>query len=364
MASENAPAGGAGGRDGAAGRRQMTALAAGMRADGVVAPFAPAGPRDGPTFEAYVDQALVPGPRPGGLVVLDRLQAHRGRAVARAVRRAGAGAWYLPPYSPDHNPIEHAWSKGNGALRAAAAQDPGGPAARGRGRDRPAPPAQLRPLRLSRHTHVQSALIDAEFGPAADHPGHGPVVGLPPAHLVPLPGRDELEGIVVRPANQRLVPAGPEVEGRPPGPAEPVGPGRIAADADQGPGGGRHPVPEWGRGVHPVPPAELVDREQLGHEARSRPGGRPTRNRPCGERRAVRVGAGDSGMMHTRRGTEKQLSNYLYLTPRPAARDIRTATECTDARVEPPPHLALPKLAQPWVCKAGAASFCDVVRFE
>jgi transposase len=101
---------------------RMTTLVAGIRADGVVAPFALAGAMDGRTFEAYVEQALVPCLRPGDLVVLDRLQAHRGRAVARAVRRAGAGVWYLPPYSPDYNPIEHVWSKVKGALRTAAAR--------------------------------------------------------------------------------------------------------------------------------------------------------------------------------------------------------------------------------------------------
>lgn len=101
---------------------RMTTPVAGIRADGAVAPFAVEGAMDARTFEAYVEQVLVPCLRPGDLVVLDRLQAHRGRAVARAVRRAGAGVWYLPPYSPDYNPIEHVWSKVKGALRTAAAR--------------------------------------------------------------------------------------------------------------------------------------------------------------------------------------------------------------------------------------------------
>jgi transposase len=104
------------------GHWQMTTLVAGIRADGPVAPFAFTGAMDGPTFRAYVEQVLAPCLRPGDLVVLDRLAAHRGRAVARAVRRAGAGVWYLPPYSPDYNPIEHIWSKVKGALRTAAAR--------------------------------------------------------------------------------------------------------------------------------------------------------------------------------------------------------------------------------------------------
>ena len=87
-----------------------------------MAPFALTGPMDALTFEAYVEQVLVPCLRPGDIVVLDRLQAHRGRAVARAVRRAGAGVWYLPPYSPDYNPIENIWPKVKGRLRTVAAR--------------------------------------------------------------------------------------------------------------------------------------------------------------------------------------------------------------------------------------------------
>jgi transposase len=104
------------------GHWRMTTLVAGIRADGVVAPFALEGSMDGLTFESYVEQILVPCLRPGDIVVLDRLSAHRGGAVARAVRKAGAGVWYLPPYSPDFNPIENIWSKVKGALRSAAAR--------------------------------------------------------------------------------------------------------------------------------------------------------------------------------------------------------------------------------------------------
>lgn len=69
----------------------MTTLVAGIRGDGVVAPFALTGSMDGLTFESYVEQILVPCLRPGDIVVLDRLQAHRGRAVGRAIRKTGAG---------------------------------------------------------------------------------------------------------------------------------------------------------------------------------------------------------------------------------------------------------------------------------
>lgn len=104
------------------GQWQATTLVAGLRPDGVVAPFALTGAMDAATFEAYVAQVLVPCLRPGDVVVLDRLGAHRGRAVARAIRQAGAGVWYLPPYSPDYNPIEHIWSKVKGVLRTVAAR--------------------------------------------------------------------------------------------------------------------------------------------------------------------------------------------------------------------------------------------------
>jgi transposase len=101
---------------------QMTTLVAAIRGDGVVAPFALTGAMDGLTFESYVEQILVPCLRPGDIVVLDRLQSHRGRAVGRAIRKSGAGVWYLPPYSPDYNPIENIWSKVKAILRQTAAR--------------------------------------------------------------------------------------------------------------------------------------------------------------------------------------------------------------------------------------------------
>jgi transposase len=99
------------------GHWQMTTLVAGIRADGIVAPFALTGAMDAVAFESYVEQILVPCLRPGDIVVLDRLSAHRGSAVGRAIRGAGAGVWYLPPYSPDYNPIEPIWAKVKGQLR-------------------------------------------------------------------------------------------------------------------------------------------------------------------------------------------------------------------------------------------------------
>jgi len=70
-------------------------------------------------FEAFVAQVLVPTLRPGDLVILDNLSSHKGAGVARLIRAAQADVLYLPPYSPDLNPIEHAFSKIKQALRSA-----------------------------------------------------------------------------------------------------------------------------------------------------------------------------------------------------------------------------------------------------
>ncbi len=120
---------------------QMTTLVAGMRADGVLAPFALTGSMDGFTFESYVEPIPLPCLRPGDIVVLDRLQAHRGRAVGRAIRKSGAGVWYLPPYSPDYNPIENMGSKVEGDTASDGSEDGG---RCGGGLRRPWPLSRLR----------------------------------------------------------------------------------------------------------------------------------------------------------------------------------------------------------------------------
>ncbi len=101
---------------------RMTTLIGAVRRDGVVATLAFEGATDAAAFRAYVEQVLVPALRPGDIVLLDNLAAHKGAAVARAIRKAGAGVWYLPPYSPDFNPIENVWSKVKAFLRTAAAR--------------------------------------------------------------------------------------------------------------------------------------------------------------------------------------------------------------------------------------------------
>jgi transposase len=80
------------------------------------------GPMDGPAFQAYVKEVLAPTLRPGDIVVMDNLPAHKRAEVRIAIEAVGAGLPYLPPYSPDFNPIEMAFAKLKAALRKAAAR--------------------------------------------------------------------------------------------------------------------------------------------------------------------------------------------------------------------------------------------------
>jgi transposase len=95
-----------------------TVIAA-LRLDGLSAPAVFDGPIDTPTFVAYVDQVLVPTLRPGDVVVLDNLAVHKQPEVRAAIERVGALVRFLPPYSPDFNPIEQAFAKLKAFLRAA-----------------------------------------------------------------------------------------------------------------------------------------------------------------------------------------------------------------------------------------------------
>ena len=80
------------------------------------------GPMDGDAFLAYVTQVLVPELTPGDIVVMDNLPSHKVTGVRLAIEAAGASLLYLPPYSPDFNPIEMAFSKLKAILRQAAAR--------------------------------------------------------------------------------------------------------------------------------------------------------------------------------------------------------------------------------------------------
>lgn len=93
-----------------------------IRLDGSTAPMVLEGACDGVSFLAYINQVLVPSLRPGDIVIMDNLSAHKVAGVQEAVERAGAEVWYLPPYSPDLNPIEKMWSKIKSFLRHAKAR--------------------------------------------------------------------------------------------------------------------------------------------------------------------------------------------------------------------------------------------------
>lgn len=101
------------------GHWQTHTVVAGLRFDGLVAPAVFDGPIDNATFLAYVEQVLVPVLRPGDVVVLDNLTMHKQPEVHAAVERVGARLRFLPPYSPDFNPIEQAFAKLKAFLRAA-----------------------------------------------------------------------------------------------------------------------------------------------------------------------------------------------------------------------------------------------------
>jgi transposase len=93
---------------------------AGLRHRAMVAPFVLEGAMNGLMFLAYVQQGLVPTLRRGDIVVMDNLPAHKVAGVEQAIEAAGATLLYLPPYSPDLNPIEPAFSKVKAHLRKAA----------------------------------------------------------------------------------------------------------------------------------------------------------------------------------------------------------------------------------------------------
>ncbi len=102
------------------GHWKTTTFVAGLRLCGLVAPMVLDGPINRDAFMAYVRQVLVPELSPGDIVVMDNLSSHKGPAVREAIEAAGAKLLYLPPYSPDFNPIENAFAKLKALLRKAA----------------------------------------------------------------------------------------------------------------------------------------------------------------------------------------------------------------------------------------------------
>lgn len=97
-----------------------TTFTAGLRQDGIVAPLVLDGPINGEAFLAYVEQFLAPGLSPGDIVIMDNLSAHKISGVAAAIEAVGAELLYLPPYSPDLNPIEMMFSKLKALIRKGA----------------------------------------------------------------------------------------------------------------------------------------------------------------------------------------------------------------------------------------------------
>ena len=96
----------------------MTFLAA-LRHDAITAPCVFDGPINGESFRLYVDQILVPSLKQGDIVIMDNLGSHKSQVVRQSIRAAGARLFFLPPYSPDLNPIEQVFAKLKHILRKA-----------------------------------------------------------------------------------------------------------------------------------------------------------------------------------------------------------------------------------------------------
>ena len=104
------------------GHWKTTTFVGGLRLTGMTAPMTIDGAMDGPAFLAWVEQGLAPTLAPGDIVIMDNLPSHKPAAVRAAIERRGAELRYLPPYSPDLNPIEMAYSKLKALLKKAAAR--------------------------------------------------------------------------------------------------------------------------------------------------------------------------------------------------------------------------------------------------
>ena len=102
------------------GHWKTTTFTAGLRRCGLVAPYVLDGPMNGRAFLVYVEKILAPELRPGDIVIMDNLAAHKVQGVRTLIEAAGACLLYLPPYSPDLNPIEMAFAKLKALLRGAA----------------------------------------------------------------------------------------------------------------------------------------------------------------------------------------------------------------------------------------------------
>jgi transposase len=102
------------------GHWKITTFVAGLRCDAVTAPFVIDRPMNGPIFRTYLERCLIPTLTPGDIVIMDNLSSHKVAGVREAIEAAGARLVYLPPYSPDLNPIEQLFAKLKALLRKAA----------------------------------------------------------------------------------------------------------------------------------------------------------------------------------------------------------------------------------------------------
>lgn len=93
------------------GHWKITTFVAGLRRDAITAPFVIDQPMNSTIFKAYLEQCLVPALKPGDIVIMDNLSSHKSEKVRQIIEAAEASLLYLPPYSPDFNPIEQAFSK-------------------------------------------------------------------------------------------------------------------------------------------------------------------------------------------------------------------------------------------------------------
>lgn len=101
------------------GHWKTTTFIGGLRTSGFTAPLVLDGPMNGLAFKAYIEQFLAPTLKAGDIVIMDNLPAHKVTGIREAIERVGAKLLYLPPYSPDLNPIEMAFSKLKAILRKA-----------------------------------------------------------------------------------------------------------------------------------------------------------------------------------------------------------------------------------------------------
>lgn len=104
------------------GHWRTTTVIAGLAHHGMIAPFVMNGPINRIAFETYIERVLIPELRPGDVVIMDNLSSHKGERTRHLIEQAGATLKFLPPYSPDFNPIENAFAKLKAYLRKAAAR--------------------------------------------------------------------------------------------------------------------------------------------------------------------------------------------------------------------------------------------------